>query len=106
MKNGEIVPKYGLKDTSNVSKIWASRMMITQAYEAGYSTKRKTLKQSAHPQLEKCLNNFIANCNSSGININTTLIKEKSSQIANDLEIKGFAASNGFTAKCKNVTFL
>ena len=65
-------------------------------YEGSTSASVKKLRKLYDPEIDIKLILFVTQCNTDGIPISLTLIKEKANQIANDLNIKDFKCSNSY----------
>jgi hypothetical protein len=90
-----------LRGPYNISKIKKNRDQIIAAYETSTSTQVKTLRGAKYPEIESALIEFIGDCNSKGLPINSLLLKEKANQIAKNLKIVDFNCSNGFIDRFK-----
>jgi hypothetical protein len=82
-----------LRGPYNISKIKKNRDQIIAAYETSTSTQVKTLRGAKYPQIESALIEFIGDCNSKGLPINSLLLKERANQIAKNLKIVDFNCS-------------
>jgi flagella basal body P-ring formation protein FlgA len=100
MAYNEILLKYKneLNDVYNISKIKSKKIQIMAEYESNKSSETKSLKKS---KLDQNLLNFIAECNSLGVPIDTHILREKAIQISKQLNITDFKASNGYIDRFK-----
>jgi len=63
-----------LNDVYNISKIKSKKIQIMAEYESNKSSETKSLKKSKFPHLDQNLLNFIAECNSLGVPIDTHIL--------------------------------
>jgi hypothetical protein len=101
--NNEILNQFKseLRDVYNISKIKKNREKIIREFETSTSAKVKSLKKSDYPLVEKGLIDFISECNTLGVPVNTLLIKAKANELAVIHNITGFKCSNGFVTRFK-----
>ncbi len=90
-----------LRGPYSISKIKKNRDQIITAYESSTLTQVKILRRAKYPEVESVLMEFIGDCNSKGLPINSLLLKEKAIQIAKSLKIVDFNCSNGFIDRFK-----
>jgi hypothetical protein len=103
MPYNEILLKYKdeLNDVYNISKIKSKKIQIMVEYESNKSSETKSIKKSKFAHLDQNLLNFIAECNSHGLHIDTDILREKAIQISKQLNINDFKTSNGYIDRFK-----
>ena len=87
---------------STISTILKEKHKIVRAYEEGsYSDKRKKMRQSDYPDLNKALSQWFRTVRSSNVPLSGPLLQEKARYFAEQLGYENFKASNGFLDRFK-----
>lgn len=74
--------------------------MISE-YESTTSTKAEKIRKSKYPDIDTQSIDFVSNCNSIDLTLNTILLKEKANEIAANMKLNQFECSNGFIDRFK-----
>lgn len=98
IQNIDIMVKFGLKHSSNVTMILKQREKIINAFEKGnYITNRKKLRFGDFSQIEEKLKVWIEKIWDKQIPLSEELLKEKAMQISHEFgNTSKFVASNGW----------
>ena len=81
---------------STISTILKETQKIVRAYEEGsYSDKRKKMRQSDYPDLNKALSQWFRTIRTSNVPLSGPLLQEKARYFAEQLGYENFKASNG-----------
>ena len=87
---------------STISTILKEKHKIVRAYEEGsYSDKRKKMRQSDYPDLNKALSQWFRTVRTSNVPLSGPLLQEKARYFAEQLGYENFKASNGFLDRFK-----
>ena len=87
---------------STISTIMKKKDEIIRAYEGGlYADKRKKMKQSTFPDLDKALSEWFRKVRGMNIPVSGPILQEKALYFAQELGYESFKASNGFLEKFK-----
>ncbi|KFM68266.1 Major centromere autoantigen B, partial [Stegodyphus mimosarum] len=89
---------------STLNSILAKKDMVKKQYEklGNLSTKRKTNKESKYAELENILYDWYQQLQLYNIPVDGSIVREKAKQIASDINITDFKASNGWISRFKN----
>ena len=79
-----------------VSRYNKERTKILSTFSNGLNNESTRIKLAKYPLLDERVTKWIEMCNSKGVHLNQTAIQEKAKQIANELSIENFKASNGW----------
>ena len=104
MENGvsreEVMIKYGLKHSSNVTEIMKRKEKIISEMLKGIRSKTKTVRTSLYPKIDNDLRDFVADMNERGGAVSKSILKEKAIQLAIMHGVAGkFKASDGYLDK-------
>lgn len=99
MKYDKIKEKYGLKYTSNVSRIIKEKSKWLAEFEKESSPFRKTTKTTKYENIDKGIRNFVINCNKTGTPIGNQILKEKVLQLVQATGQTELTVSNGFICR-------
>ena len=94
----ELAKRFGVPRTTIIG-ILNARDSIEKAIECGDSTKRSRIKPTRHDELEKAILTWFKQVRSQNVPVTGQLLQEKAKQLANELKIEGFHASNGWLEK-------
>ena len=91
-----------LLSQSTISTIMKKKDDIVRAFEGGlYKEKRKKMKQSTFPDLDKALSGWFRKVRAMNIPVSGPLLQEKAQYFAEQLGHENFKSSNGFLDKFK-----
>jgi hypothetical protein len=97
-----IVSKYSLKSKTNVSRIKEQKEVIEKAFESGESnSKRKILRRPKFSDIDEAVIKWLRDVRQQKISISGPLIKETAKEIAKDMRVEGFSASDGWLQKLR-----
>lgn len=96
VKREEVMAKYGLKHQSNITRIMGRKDKIMARISSGLDVKKKLIRKTMFPEVEKELERFVVNANSSEGPLMRCILKEQATKIAADLSIANFKASDGW----------
>lgn len=105
-KKKDIAKMFGIP-SSTLSTILKNKATILEKFEEGLG-KRKKLKTSEFPDMEKCLMMWITQCRTQNIPLDGLVIKEKAESFAKELGHLNFKGSNGWFENFKkrnNIAF-
>lgn len=91
-----IMKTYGFKHKSNITRIAGRREKILAQVSNGMDVKKKLIRKPMFPAVEKELDAFVQKMNASEAPLRRDVIKEKAAQIASQLGISNFKASDGW----------
>ena len=101
--NKDIIDKFSCEGITlnNIYDIKRNRNQIVSEFEGSLSAEVKSVRKSVYPEVEKELIAFMSSSAVNEVPINTMMIKDKALQIAQNMGITGFKASNGWIGRLK-----
>ena len=87
---------------NNIYKFKAQRHKIIDAFENRSDYNIKSIRKSSFQQLDKALVRFVCEQTSNGVEVNSSMLKEKAEQLAQEFGYDNFKNSNGFADAFRN----